>query len=239
MRREAVEKLQAIETRPPHAEIHDPAAALKKFTRLTPAPRFSAAPQIHLLVRTPEQLEAALTLAPASITLDYLDLYGLRPSIERVKSSGIPARVASPRVLKPGEARILNFLIDLDCPILVRPAGLVHALRERAHAALIGDFSLNVANSIAAELFLDLGVDRLTPTHDLNAAQVAPWPSASARKISKPSPTSTCPSSTPSTASSAASSRQAPATATAAAPAKNTASHSRIPKAAPTPSSPT
>ncbi len=64
-------------------------------------------------------------------------------------------------------------MIDLDCPILVRPAGLVHALRDRAHAPLIGDFSLNVANSIAAELFLDLGVDRLTPTHDLNAAQVA------------------------------------------------------------------
>ena len=173
MRREAVEKLQAIETRPPHDEIHDPAAALKELARPSPAARFSAEPQIHLLVRTPEQLEAALTLAPASITLDYLDLYGLRPSIERVKASGIPARVASPRVLKPGEARILNFLIDLDCPILVRPAGLVHALRDRAHAPLIGDFSLNVANSITAELFLDLGVDRLTPTHDLNAAQVA------------------------------------------------------------------
>ncbi|MDP8988591.1 MAG: U32 family peptidase [Acidobacteriota bacterium] len=178
MRREAVEKLQAVASRPPHAEVHDPTAALKKFARPTPAAHSHAAPQIHLLVRTPEQLEAALTLAPASITLDYLDLYGLRPSIERVKASGIPARVASPRVLKPGEARILNFLIDLDCEILVRPAGLIHALRAhalraRAHAPLIGDFSLNIANSIAAELFLDLGLDRLTPTHDLNAAQVA------------------------------------------------------------------
>ncbi len=81
----------------------------------------------------------ARRIAPASITLDYLDLYGLRPSIERVKASGI-TRVASPRVLKPGEARILNFLIDLDCEILVRPSGLVHALRDRAHAPLIGDF---------------------------------------------------------------------------------------------------
>ena len=41
---------------------------------------------------------------PASITLDYLDLYGLRPSLDRVNSRGITARVASPRVLKPGEA---------------------------------------------------------------------------------------------------------------------------------------
>ncbi|MDP9114356.1 MAG: U32 family peptidase [Acidobacteriota bacterium] len=173
MRREAVEKLQDLATRPPHAEIHDPAAALKNFVHPPPRPEPTGAPQIHLLVRTPEQLAAALTLAPASITLDYLDLYGLRPSIERVKASGIPARVASPRVLKPGEARIPNFLVDLDCPILVRPAGLLHALRGRAHAPLIGDFSLNIANSISAELFLDLGLDRLTPTHDLNAAQVA------------------------------------------------------------------
>ena len=175
MRRQAVEKLQAAESHAFRAEIHDPAIALEKFARAAAAAEQEAAPQLHVLVRTPEQLEAALLLAPrpASITLDYLDLYGLRPSIERVKASGIAVRVASPRVLKPGEARILNFLVDMDCPILVRSAGLIHALRVRDHAPLIGDFSLNIANSISAELFLDLGVERITPGHDLNAAQVA------------------------------------------------------------------
>src|SRR5579864_6383802 len=92
---------------------------------------------IHLLLRTPEQLDAAVALAPDSITLDYLDLYGLRPSIDRVKAAGIPARVASPRILKPGESRILNFLVSLDCAILVRSAGMVHALGERQHPELI------------------------------------------------------------------------------------------------------
>src|ERR1700684_4390653 len=114
-----------------------------------------------------------MEMRPASLTLDYLDLYGLRPSVERVKQSGIAVRVASPRVLKPGEERILNFLVSLDCPILVRPAGMLHALRELSHAPLIGDFSLNTANSVTAETYLALGLDRLTPTHDLNAAQVA------------------------------------------------------------------
>ncbi|MEO8050468.1 MAG: DUF3656 domain-containing protein, partial [Acidobacteriota bacterium] len=175
MRREAVEKLQAAATHRPPVEIHDPTAVLKKLEVAERPHHPDTAPQLHLLVRTPEQLEAALLLAaaPASITLDYLDLYGLRPSIDRVKASRIPARVASPRVLKPGEARILNFLVSLDCPILVRPAGLVHALRGSGHAQLIGDFSLNVSNSVSAELFLDLGLERLTPAHDLNAAQVA------------------------------------------------------------------
>src|SRR6185436_2689323 len=86
------------------------------------------APQLHLLVRTPEQLEAALALRPASITLDYLELYGLRPAVERVRAGGITARVASPRVLKPSEQRIVHFLLKLDCEIVVRSSGLLYAL---------------------------------------------------------------------------------------------------------------
>jgi putative protease len=38
---------------------------------------------------------------------------------------------------------------------------------------LIGDFSLNAANVLTAASYLRLGIARLTPTHDLNAAQVA------------------------------------------------------------------
>jgi putative protease len=135
--------------------------------------RHSATPTLHLLVRTSEQLQAALGARPASITLDYLDLYGLKPSLERVRAAGIAARVASPRILKPGEDRIVDFLLSCECPILVRSAGLLHQLREKPHAALIGDFSLNVANTIAAAEFLAMGLESLTPTHDLNAAQVA------------------------------------------------------------------
>jgi len=129
--------------------------------------------QLHLLVRTPDQLDAAIGLKPASITLDYLDLYGLRPSLDRVRAAGIAPRVASPRVLKPGEERILDFLLASDCPILVRSAGLLHALRERPHPELIGDFSLNAANAITAAELLETGLSSLTPTHDLNAAQIA------------------------------------------------------------------
>jgi len=181
LRRDAVVQLQAAQTKAAAAEIHDPAQSLAHLMTppqtqkgKSPASRDdSGVPQLHVLVRTPEQLEAALDLAPASITLDYLDLYGLRPSVERVKARGIAARVASPRVLKPGESRILNFLLSLDCTILVRPAGLLDALRTRKHPPLIGDFSLNAANSVAADLFFTMGVDRVTPAHDLNAAQVA------------------------------------------------------------------
>ena len=137
------------------------------------APQAKAYATVHLLVRTAEQLDAALALSPASITLDYLDLYGLRPSLDRVRAAGILARVASPRVLKPGEERIVDFLLGCDCPILVRSTGLLSALLERPHPELVGDFSLNAANAITAAELLRLGLASLTPTHDLNAAQVS------------------------------------------------------------------
>jgi putative protease len=168
MRREAVEKLEELQARPLARSIH-PAPHLGRRKRLAaPGPA-----QLHLLVRNAEQLEAAIAAKPDSITLDYLDLYGLRPSVERVKASGVQVRVASPRILKPGESRIVTFLVSLQCPILIRSTGILQMLKATAGQLLIGDFSLNAANTLTAEAYLELGVERLTPTHDLNAAQIS------------------------------------------------------------------
>jgi putative protease len=175
LRRQAIEQLVERQRRLHPMTVYEPsvilASRLAQISRDS-SPPAAAMPQLHLLVRTPEQLEAALALQPASITLDYLDLYGLRPAVERVQASGIIARVASPRILKPNEQRIVRFLLKLDCQILVRSSGLLYALQAEAHPPLIGDFSLNTANVLAAETFLRLGLLRLTPTYDLNAAQV-------------------------------------------------------------------
>jgi putative protease len=145
---------------------------------LFPIP-YSLSPALHLLVRGPEQLEAALVLPekPASITLDYLELYGLQPVVERVRAAGIVARVASPRVLKPNDERVVNFLRTLNCELLVRSSGLLHSLiadeRESTGSpAVSGDFSLNTANALSVQAYFDAGIGRLTPSYDLNAAQL-------------------------------------------------------------------
>lgn len=175
LRRTAVDLLQhkAAEGRP--HPVHPASAELEA---LLPKPKSSpevqpAVPELHLLIRTPDQLDAAIAARPNSITLDYLDLYGLRPSVERVRGSGVPVRVASPRVLKPGEARIVDFLKNLDCPLLLRAAGMVDILAPVSAHPLTGDFSLNAANTITAETYFALGLSRLSPTHDLNAQQIA------------------------------------------------------------------
>jgi putative protease len=171
LRREAVEKLQAAQEVLPSYSARSHAA--DSFSPAQQSPTPDEAPVLHLLVRTAGQLEAAIDFRPASITLDYLDLYGLRPSLERIRAANLAPRIASPRILKPGEERIADFLLSCDCPILARSAGLLHALRGRAHPELIADFSLNAANAITAAELFDLGIARLTPTHDLNAAQIA------------------------------------------------------------------
>jgi putative protease len=202
LRQRAVEMLQAQQTSKPDAVTREPIRALDAVLanlapHLTPVPspfterggtrardgimrgevqdggEASDQSRLHLLVRTAEQLDAALTLAPSSITLDYLDLYGLRPAVERIAAAGILPRVASPRVLKPQEQRVVNFLLRLDCPILVRSGGLLEALQGRHQHPLIGDFSLNAANQLSADTFFKLGIETLTPTHDLNADQIS------------------------------------------------------------------
>ena len=176
LRRQAVEQLAAQQGQPKVRIVHDPVTtaetlAASAIRRGPVAPGQTA--QLHLLVRTPDQLEAALTLRPSSITLDYLELYGLRPAVERIQAAGITARVASPRILKPSEQRIVRFLLKLNCQIVVRSSGLLQALHAEPHPPLIGDFSLNAANIVTVDTFLRLGIERITPTHDLNAAQVA------------------------------------------------------------------
>ena len=149
-------------------------------TRTLPSPdRTTTAAEpagLHVLVRTAEQLQAAIPCHPSSITLDYLELYGLRESVGQVQDAGIPCRVASPRILKPNEHNVTRFLLSLQCDLLVRSGGLLYELDSRHSAEplppLDGDFSLNIANAISVGKFLDMGLRRVTPTHDLNAQQI-------------------------------------------------------------------
>ena len=76
-------------------------------------------------------------------------------------------------MLKPSEQRIIHFLLKLDCEIVVRSSGLLQALQNEMHPPLIGDFSLNAANVLSADVFLQLDLTRLTPSYDLNAVQVS------------------------------------------------------------------
>ncbi|WP_199320105.1 U32 family peptidase [Leptolyngbya sp. FACHB-261] len=138
-------------------------------------------PELTVLCRTPQQVEAAIELGVPTIYIDYLDFYGLKPSVQAVQAAGLKAVIAAPRILKPNEERLWRFLLGLEPEgLLVRSLGLLQTLTEPsfalsdqvAHMALIGDFSLNAVNGITAKTLLAKGLQALTVSHDLSAKQI-------------------------------------------------------------------
>ena len=135
-------------------------------------------PQLIPLLRTLEQVEAALLLAPqlglTELQLDFMELVGLGVAVEKVRAKGLRVIVATPRVQKPGEEGYDRRFERLRPDgILARHLGAVEHFRKNAHAESVhGDFSLNATNALTARTLLALGLSTLTPAYDLDLAQL-------------------------------------------------------------------
>lgn len=179
-RRQAVELLRAAQ----HA--HDRADGLVRTDPLTalrppceaPARNVTEA-HFSLLCRTRPQVEAALNLPGIDeIVVDFLEVHGLKAACAAVQHAGRRLVVAAPRIFKPGEQRLWRYLCGLaPDALLVRSTGLLWALCHGDAGIepppLHGDFSLNAANVLTVRRLLDMGLDRLTLTHDLNVDQMS------------------------------------------------------------------
>ena len=112
-----------------------------KVPPLALAPRPSTITNLNLQSQSPSppprthtgaKLDA-LAVRPASITLDYLELYGLRTSVEQIAGGGDRRACGQPACSKPNEQRIVNFLLRLGCPSWCARPGCC-ALREAPRA---------------------------------------------------------------------------------------------------------
>jgi putative protease len=134
---------------------------------------------LHLLVRTLEQLHAALTLPeairPASIYCDFEDVRRYKHAVAACNAARVPVAVATMRIVKPGEDGWLQQI--LDCApdaILVRNLAAIGFFREKApHLPLIGDYALNIAHELTAQVFAEQNLVRMVPSYDLNWRQLA------------------------------------------------------------------
>jgi putative protease len=153
-----------------------PAAPAASATSPSPAP---SQPQLHLLVRSLEQLDAALALPddlrPASVYCDFEDVRRYALAVPRARSAGVPITLATMRIIKPGEEGWLRHVLNNQPDaILVRNLAGVGFYSEVApHLPLIGDFSLNIANELTAHLFREAGLLRMVPSYDLSWNQLA------------------------------------------------------------------
>ena len=130
------------------------------------------APSLIALVRSLPQLDAVLDAGVGAIYCELEDPKKYRDAVARVRQANTGAEIfaAPPRIFKPGEEWTLKITRSCDADgYLVRN---YDHLKFFADCRRIGDFSLNVANPLAAEHFMSFGLERLTASYDLNIAQL-------------------------------------------------------------------
>jgi len=168
LRRELVEKLVAETT-----EVGEPREPLEPvLAQLLPktAPA-NGETQLSVLCRTLEQINAALDAGAGTIYVDFEDLRRYPDAVALVRGRG-EIFLATPRIQKAGEQAFFKIIEDAQPDgVLIRNLGGLDYFRQ-TKLRKVGDFSLNVANPLTADLLMGEGLERLTVSYDCNAQQV-------------------------------------------------------------------
>jgi putative protease len=145
-------------------------------------PRPPAEPHLIVLVRNQAQLEAALQCGSKTIYCEFEDPKRYREAVTAFHTaygcalgdSAAPRPgifVAPPRIFKMGEEWILNQVRSCNADgYLIRN---YDHLKFFSDTRRVGDFSLNVANRLAADYFKNhFNLERVTASYDLNVSQL-------------------------------------------------------------------
>ncbi len=132
---------------------------------------------LSLLCRSEEQIQSALDCGIDEILLDFEDVRRYREAVALIKQrSHASVWLATPRIQKAGEQGFFKLIEGASSDgVLIRNLGAVDFFKQSSSPAasrLLGDFSLNIANPIAACEFLQRGLERVTLSYDLTAEQV-------------------------------------------------------------------
>jgi putative protease len=130
-------------------------------------------PELFVLCRTHEQINAALEAKVARIYLDFEDIRLFPDAVARVRSHEGQTEIflATPRIQKPGEAGYFKLIARAEPDgVLIRNLGAIDFFAS-AGLRMTGDFSLNVANPLSADFLMGSGLERLTVSYDLDIVQ--------------------------------------------------------------------
>ncbi len=176
LRRQAVEAIMRQRDRGHRVSDTDVLGELRRLSvAACPSPTDERPVQLAALVRTMEQLTAVLEW-PGKVGMVYCDFEDVRRykvAVGAAREKGIPIAPATLRVVKPGEEGLLRQIADCGPDaVLVRNLASLSYYAERG-IPMIGDYSLNVANELTAGVLAAEGVERMTPSYDLNWRQMA------------------------------------------------------------------
>lgn len=178
LRRDVVEALDKLRAQPLRWTLNDRSSADQPRPSI-PASSASQPTEAELvvLVRDLPQLEATLECGVNTLYCEFEDPKKYREAVRTAHESfGCtgPQKtiwVAPPRIHKTGEEWILKQVRSSNADgYLIRN---YDQLGYFADCRRIGDFSLNIANHLTAEWFMQrFGLERLTASYDLNGAQL-------------------------------------------------------------------
>jgi putative protease len=163
-----------------------PIAEVSAQTHGQDASATMAASELIVVVRQPNQLEAAWSAGARTIYCEFEDPKRYREAVAAFRhyqtAEGTDRKsktedqkssiwVAPPRIFKPGEEWVLTQVQSSGADgYLVRNYDHLTFFRG---ARLRGDYPLNIANPLAAGYFLQrYGLERVTASYDLNVAQL-------------------------------------------------------------------
>ena len=177
LRRDLASRLEALWAAPRRWELLPPSPAMLRVSEEFDN-RPAARPVLIPVVRELTQLAPALAFAPPAIYVELEDPKRLRDAVDQARAAEaaggpkVEIWAVGPRIFKQGEEWIVRHLLDCGADgFLVRNH---EHLRAFAGHRRRGDFSLNVANPLAAEwLMRQHGLEGVTASYDLDAEQLA------------------------------------------------------------------
>jgi len=185
LRRQAVSALEQVRLSPSIAEIDRTALARLRQEAAgrwaSRQPELPVTPRLSVLCRSMEQVRAIVAWRPEdglpsvdSVLCDFEDVRLTREAVAACRSAGIKVAVATPRVIKPSEEGLLVQVArsEPDAVLIRNLAGMEYFRETAPHLRRWGDYALNVANDLTADLLLSEGLERLVPSYDLNLEQL-------------------------------------------------------------------
>jgi putative protease len=181
LRRKSVEALRQLRVRGAVHELAEPQALANIRDSLDCASAEGGEVRLSVLVRSTDQLHAVLNwpgkvgIRPDLIYCDFEDVRRYKEAIADARSVGMTLAPATLRVVKPSEEGLLRQIADLEPDaVLVRNLAAVSFYAQQSpQIPMYGDYSLNVANEITADIFASGGLVRMVPSYDLNWQQLA------------------------------------------------------------------
>ncbi|MDR0871789.1 MAG: U32 family peptidase [Planctomycetaceae bacterium] len=179
LRREMIERIGNEERRIENGqrENYELRMANYEADEIDSVPNNGHSPFVHWLIRNPqtfhntEELEKVFAVSK-SVYVELHDFSEYRDAKERLETASTACEfvIVLPRIIKPGENRVLKRLANLEPDaVVVRNLEELAFFRERK-IPMIADFSLNAVNRLAFEQLLDWGVIRITPGWDYSVS---------------------------------------------------------------------